>query len=123
MKYRKKPVVIDAIQFDGTPCGALVVFDLFDIPGGKFHPDLADLNRGHLNIPTLKGVMSALKGDFVIKGVKGEFYPCKPDIFAATYEAVDDNGESIPLCEGCRAPATGQDSEGVPLCDECAKAN
>jgi len=42
-----------------------------------------------LEIPTLEGIMTASKGDWVIKGVKGEVYPCKPDIFAATYEPVD----------------------------------
>lgn len=88
MKFRKKPVVIDAVQFDGTPGGAVAVFDQFDIIGGKFVPNLADLTRGTLLIPTLEGDHTARTGDWIVRGVAGEFYPCKPDIFAATYEPV-----------------------------------
>lgn len=90
-KYRKKPIVIEAIQFDGTPLGAIKVFEHFDIPGGKFRPD-HDLRTGTLFIPTLEDGANeeakhiASRGDWIIQGIKGEFYPCKPDIFAATYE-------------------------------------
>lgn len=84
-KFRKKPVVIDAVRFDGTPGGAVELFKEFDIPGAKFAPAY-DLQTGHINIPTLEGVMRADAGDYVIRGVKGEFYPCKPDIFEASYE-------------------------------------
>jgi hypothetical protein len=85
--FRKKPVVIEAVQFDGTPGGALEVFELFDIPGGKFLPG-HNLAIGTLLIPTLEGDHTASAQDFIIKGVKGEFYPCKPDIFEQTYEPV-----------------------------------
>jgi hypothetical protein len=85
-QYRKKSVVIEAVQFDGTPKGALDVFDAFDIDGAQFRPNLSDLARGVILIPTLEGDMTASGGDWIIRGVKGEFYPCKPDIFAATYE-------------------------------------
>ena len=94
-KYRKKPVVIDAVQFDGTPLGALNVFEEFDIQGAKFIPDY-DLRTGTLFIPTLEdGKMGeakhiASREDWIIKGVRGEFYPCKPDIFEETYEAVEE---------------------------------
>jgi hypothetical protein len=86
-QYRKKPVVIDAVQFDGTPESAVAVFDHFPtIPtGGRFVPE-GDLSRGVLVIPTLEGDHTASAGDWIIRGVKGEFYPCKPDIFAATYD-------------------------------------
>lgn len=87
MKFRKKPVVIEAIQFDGTPGGAVAVFDVFDIPGGKFDPS-GNMERGNITIPTLEGVVTASRGDWIIRGVKGEYYPCKPDIFEATYEPV-----------------------------------
>lgn len=90
MKAKKRPVVVDVVQFDGTPGGAVVVFDTFDIPGGKFVPNPTDLSRGTLLIPTLEGDHMALAGDFIIRGVAGEFYPCKPEIFAATYELVED---------------------------------
>ena len=89
-KFRKKPVVIEAVQFDGTAGGAVVVFNSFDesdMPDAKFSPS-ADVKVGTLSIPTLEGVMTADKGDWIIKGVAGEFYPCKPAIFAATYEEV-----------------------------------
>lgn len=77
MKFRKKPVVIDAIQWSGN----LVDAERFGIPDCS-----QDLIDPALEINTLEGVMKAQVGDWIIKGVKGEFYPCKPDIFAATYE-------------------------------------
>lgn len=89
MKFRKKPVVIDAVQFEGTPESAVNVFDLFDIPGGKFVPNLHNLTEGTLLIPTLEGDHTASAGDWIIKGIKGEFYPCKPDIFEQTYEPAE----------------------------------
>ena len=91
MKFRKKPVVIEAVQFDGTAASGVAVFDAFDIPNGKFLPDLANVGGtgNRLLIPTLEGELTASAGDFIIRGVKGEYYPCKPDIFAATYEAVE----------------------------------
>lgn len=90
--FRKKPVVIEARQLIGSDgvlappswreiaewCGGLV----FEIPGAGVRPQMT--------IPTLEGVMTAGEGDWIIKGVKGEFYPCKPDIFTATYEAAPD---------------------------------
>lgn len=77
-KYRKKPVVIDAIQFTGD--NDIEIMNLFS---GK-------INRGEhcLHIHTLEGVMRAEVGDWIIKGVAGELYPCKPDIFEKTYEKV-----------------------------------
>ena len=87
-QYRKKPVIIEAIKFDGTPGSAVEVFEAFDIPGGKFVP-FAGYQTGVLTIPTMEGVMTTSAGDWIIKGVKGEFYPCKPDIFEATYELVE----------------------------------
>lgn len=83
MKYRKKPVVIEAMQFsnemNGDACAALVSWLPSDV---KVFSDAIDIH-------TLEGVMTASRGDWIIKGVKGEFYPCKPDIFEATYEAAD----------------------------------
>jgi len=81
MKFRKKPVVIDAVRWDGANVDEILGFILV---GGS-------ARRGHGNaiiIETLEGEMTASPGDWIIKGVKGEFYPCKPDIFDATYEAV-----------------------------------
>lgn len=82
-KFRKKPVVIEAIQFDGTN-----EFTLGKWMGLGVVQKSSD---GSLPIETLEGTLSAAPGDWIIKGVQGEFYPCKPDIFAATYEPVEEN--------------------------------
>ena len=81
MKFRKKPVVIEAIQYDGSTKSALDILAWIGRAGGQ------KLNV--LSIETLEGTMEARVGDWIIKGIKGEFYPCKPDIFAATYEPVE----------------------------------
>ena len=85
MKFRKKPVVIDAIRNDDT-LGYTALSEF--MRGGMFM-----VYEGYILIDTLEGQMKALRGDWIIKGVKGEFYPCKPDIFAATYEPVEPQGE------------------------------
>jgi len=82
MRYRKKPVVIEAVQYTGT---LMNVVEL-----AAFMKQEIIANEGKLEIPTLEGVMTASQGDFIIKGIHGEFYPCKPDIFEQTYEAVTD---------------------------------
>lgn len=81
-KFRKKPVVIDAVQWTGDLLDAetITVFANGDPVG--FQGD-------NLVVYTLEGNMLASPGDWLIRGVKGELYPCKPDIFAATYDAVD----------------------------------
>ena len=79
-KFRKKPVVIEAIQWDGKNVREIQDFISRDNIAYKPHP------VNEIYIPTLEGVMTASKGDWIICGVKGEFYPCKPDIFEATYE-------------------------------------
>ena len=87
MKFRKKPVVVEAMQYDGQN-GPEISF--WAHRGG--HPQMnAIIRQGHmcLFIRTLEGDMTASPGDWIIKGVKGEFYPCKPDIFAATYEPAE----------------------------------
>jgi hypothetical protein len=82
-KFRKKPVVIEAVQWSGD---VLPIFNAF--PEGPF--TLAFFNgRPVLHIHTLEGTMSASVDDWIICGVKGEFYPCKPDIFHATYEPAE----------------------------------
>lgn len=76
-KFRKKPVVIEAVQFDGEN------IDQIDAFVGKLHYGEA---KHEIFIKTLEGMMQIGLGDWVIRGVAGEFYPCKPDIFAATYD-------------------------------------
>jgi hypothetical protein len=82
-KYRKKPVVIEAWQLTLENSE-----DLMAMVGGRHwsRPPLRQVTG--LIVPTLEGEHQASFGDFIIRGVKGEFYPCKPDIFAATYDAV-----------------------------------
>jgi hypothetical protein len=75
--FRKKPVVIEAVQFNGT----LSSIESLAIPAVS-----QDLGSDTCQIETAEGVMTANPGDWIIRGINGEFYPCKPDIFAATYE-------------------------------------
>lgn len=78
MKYRKKPVEIEAIQFNGINVQEIMLFANTCIVKPT----------GELIISTLEGDMIVSKYDYVIKGINGEFYPCKPDIFQKTYERV-----------------------------------
>lgn len=83
-KFRKRPVVIDAVQWDGDQ-GA---YDAIQALSGTRRITDAPDSDYDLMIPTLEGDMRASLNDWIIRGVKGEVYPCKPDIFAATYEPV-----------------------------------
>lgn len=83
MNYRKKPVVIQAIAWTGANRAEIRAF--------MADPDrnwIYGFHGGVLRINTLEGLMEAVPGDYVIRGIKGEFYACKPDIFVATYEPV-----------------------------------
>lgn len=84
MKYRKKPVEIEAIQWTGNNETEIAEFTR---NGNRYIEFENDVCR----IETLEGIMTASKGDFIIKGVRGEFYPCKPDIFAQTYDKVEND--------------------------------
>jgi hypothetical protein len=90
MKFRKKPVVIEAYELHnriGTDTRPQWIIDAQAAGTVTFHqPSGAP---GWLSIKTLEGTMRAEVGDWIIKGVKGELYPCKPDIFAATYEPAE----------------------------------
>ena len=80
-QYRKRPVVIEALKWNGDNIGDIEAFvGLYNF---KYTPTAG------LDIHTKEGTMHANVGDFIIRGVKSEYYPCKPDIFDATYEAVD----------------------------------
>lgn len=84
MKFRKKPVVIEAIQLTNDPAQAAELATWCDGMA------LASPERVSLHIETLEGTMVAHPGDWIIKGVQNEFYPCKNDIFQETYEPVED---------------------------------
>jgi hypothetical protein len=79
-KFRKKPVVIDAVQWNGD------MYAMIEFSDGS---DNFGFVEDRCIIDTLEGQMTAMPGDWVIKGISGEFYPCKPDIFEKTYEPAD----------------------------------
>lgn len=118
MKFRKRPVEIEALPWDGTDersdeitvwaeklpntgCAAIVDTDhiphLWDYDAGAYIMPNGKVIHGApyrercLIVFTLEGEMVARRGDWIIKGVRGEFYPCKPDIFEATYEPVEED--------------------------------
>ena len=88
-KYIKKPVVVEAIQFTGrypntAHVSLFVGYDGIEVLGTD------DDGQRYAEIKTLEGTMTAREGDYIIKGVQGEVYPCKPDIFEATYRDFPD---------------------------------
>ncbi|EGY53100.1 hypothetical protein [Neisseria shayeganii] len=96
MKFRKKPVTIEAKQYTGEERNTIALYEwihdvdlssIFGVARAKIMAECAEC--GGLLIPTLEGNMLASKGDWIIRGVQGEFYPCKPDIFEATYEPAE----------------------------------
>ncbi|MFD3835338.1 hypothetical protein ACFWWC_03650 [Streptomyces sp. NPDC058642] len=125
-KFRKKPVEIEARRVPTYPqprgretsiaayvneCVALAEWC-----GGRSHM-MNDADSGiedHILIHTPEGDMRALPGDWVIRGVKGEFYPCKPDIFAATYEPVMSGSAPVGHCEHCPDGHTPADGGSQP---------
>ena len=88
MKYRKKPVVVEAIQY--TKDNLLDVMEFCD--GGK-----KTIFNHYLYIVTLEGNMRVRKGDYIIRGVHGEYYPCEKSIFEETYEAVNMNDDHVSI--------------------------
>ncbi len=98
MKYRKKPVTIEAVKFLGFDSGGAAIFD-YD-SNGQGEPgwcwgnwqngNISYSDKGGLVIKTLEGDHFASIGDYIIQGIKGEIYPCKPDIFEMTYEKVEE---------------------------------
>lgn len=87
-KFRKKPIIVEAIQNTGGNKLEINAFVGKKLEHGKFTCDDTGNNGFPLVISTLEGDMVCSVGDWVIKGIKGEFYPCKPDIFEQTYEEV-----------------------------------
>jgi len=89
MKYRKKPVVIEAIQFDGYNGMYLSTWSKGKVlESPVLEPSESNPSGEYVQVQTLEGVMIGIKNDLIIQGVNGEFYPCKPDIFEKTYEKV-----------------------------------
>lgn len=96
MKYRKKPVVVEAVQWTGENHREMWNFltgkvDEYIQPTGDNFYINHNCVHGGLVIKTLEGDMSAHIGDYIIKGIKGEFYPCRKEVFEETYEGVKEN--------------------------------
>jgi len=92
MKYRKKPVVIEALKWDGTFFGTQVIMSRFvELKTAAMDYNIERNECTYWKIDTLEGGHIVSNGDYIIKGVKGEFYPCKPDIFEMTYERVEND--------------------------------
>lgn len=110
--FRKKPVVIEARRLPADVCSVADKDELLSIRSWSNARLPGD---GGLLIPTLEGEMRAGPGDWIIKGVAGEFYPCKPEIFAATYEAMSarplservqiDDAKNLLIVDGLRFAA------------------
>lgn len=119
MRFRKKPVVIDAAQFTGER----------PWPDGV-HASTNPRERGEPICHTLEGPLRVSVGDWIIKGIKGEFYPCKPDIFAMTYEPVApsagdqgapdlDTDTLTAMAEMLPAPGSTEEGTRCPECPSC----
>lgn len=100
-RFRKKPVVIEAWPFDGSHESAQPVIALSNAVTWYNYGA-----GGQVTIRTLEGLMTANRGDWIIRGVKGEFYPCKPDIFAETYESAAATSPAVTADVGALAQAT-----------------
>lgn len=87
MKFRKKPVVIEAFQWTGQPKEEWPIW--FQAQWENVGVDADDNGSAILVIPTLEGPLTASYNDWIIQGIQGELYPCKPDIFEATYELAE----------------------------------
>lgn len=119
MKFRKKPVEIEAMQFDGSFESYMAIAEWAKSHGSlnirirEYGEDEQD--HTHVVVNTLEGAMRGEPGDWIIRGVQGEFYPCKPDIFEATYEPAE------ARCEGCGEPDPDgpTDSDGREWCRAC----
>lgn len=103
-QYRKRPVVVEAMLYDGTTSTCEPIHKWLGID----HYSSDEGCASGIYINTLEGVMHAQPGDFILRGIQGEFYPCKPDIFAETYEPAQQPGvryqkvRSADLGEGAR---------------------
>ncbi len=114
-KYRKKPVVVEALRWAGDINDWPEMWDFINAPDTDIERYGCD-PQGRIKIETLEGVMTASPGDWVIRGVKGEIYPCKPDIFEATYDPVE------PL-DAQQTPSTGAVVSRPPRLDATPRAS
>lgn len=113
-KYKTKPVIKEALQYTGENMDALRAFVPEEFRDNRIHQPLG--------IKTLEGIMEITEGDWIIKGVKGEFYPCKPDVFEESYELADSTpapsevGDEEAANKYWREHRDFHDSDGVDVC-------
>jgi len=102
--WKKKPVIVGAVQWFRPGDHAAVEIPVWSHEGGCSCPECGEPLETHGIIKTLEGIMRVCPGDWIIRGIKGELYPCKPDIFAATYEPLVDcpcgSGKAYEQCCG-----------------------
>lgn len=100
-KYIKKPIIIEAIQFKDNADCILAIYEFMKQEPIRINYE--DKTNPYIKIETLEGTMKAFVGDYIIKGINGEFYPCKPDIFAKTYKEIEIKIKEVPdptlMCE------------------------
>lgn len=121
MKYRKRPIVVEAYQMtlqrrqddSGWPEWLRRAWDVNRDEPGSLHPTVEGIGDGTLSITTLEGEHLVSWDDYIIRGVQGEIYPCKPGIFKATYECIEQS-----RCSGTRRPAMVPDPMVCPHCGE-----
>lgn len=130
-QYRKKPVVIEAVILEKSEASIKSALEFMgqkvdlsnSITAEKFEDYCSvGIEKGGVEIKTLEGVMKASFGDYIIKGVSGEFYPCKPDIFQKTYETANLGSEKLTFGEaiqalknGCRVCRAGWNGKNMYL--------
>jgi len=95
--YRKKPITIQAVKWDGSNASTSEIQEFIDAESIKVIVAMAPCND-MIVIPTLEGPMMANVGDYIIRGVEGEFYPCKPSIFEKAYECLASAPAPAPAC-------------------------
>jgi len=131
-KFRKKPVVIEAMQFDGLKASAEAICAWAN--WGENAREDGDPNVDYTYMTgdpaeviddmlcnTLEGVLNVSPGDWIIRGVSGEFYPCKPDVFALTYEPVEPVEPACSECGGAgKRLSTNFDGDPFVPCPACA---
>lgn len=125
MRFRKKPIVIDAVQFEGGMPSVVRIVEELKIPEDIYIYNFENGNNGKFYIHTLEGTHIANIDDWIVKGVKGEFYPVKPDIFEQTYQSDKEwtKGASIP-CRDCGEILSILTTESAKILDaRCPKCH
>lgn len=98
-QYTKRPVTVEAARLEGSNAHTHAIYQWVESHVGSFNPDMTppptsgisiDPSTGNIMIATLEGIMTASMGDWIIRGIHGEFYPCKHEIFTATYQPADE---------------------------------